>query len=552
MIRRRLAAAVLFSVVALASATAVGIGSSAASAASPIQASTFVPQAFSSMAVDPADHLVFASTPTNGSVVVFDFAGNVAATITGISPSTSVTYGSNCCPNSIVYAQGRIFVTSTANGTVDEINPQTLTLTGAIASGLNSPYYLVYTAGYLWTTSGGFWPPPTLERIDPSTGATTSFGGVSLEGAGLFADASVPNTVFSFDPTFSPLSVNRIDVSVTPTVTASALEDNPVAISNVLDIAVSPDGQHFVPAGGAPYQFDEFNTSNLANDGLDYPANPYPTAVAMTGARSGLFAGGMNGFANPDLVVYGLDRPADQILSYQFGANSEVLPRGLAFSPDGTTLFAVSSTSGTSGFDFNVLALGGSSTSTTLSASPTTTTYGSPVTLTASVASSDGSGNVQFFANGTALPGCAAVALNASDAAACTTTGLAGGTDSVTADYSGDGASFASGSAPVVITVNPAPTSLKAQPAVVAGKHPSVLTLSATLLTASNPVAGQLITMMAGKVLVCSAVTNASGVASCNGASQVLAVLANKGYTATFAGNSDYQPSSSKGGIVRG
>ena len=40
-------------------------------------------------------------------------------------------------------------------------------------------------------------------------------------------------------------------------------------------MAVSPDGTHVVPAGGAPYEFDELNASNLGATGVVYPANPY-------------------------------------------------------------------------------------------------------------------------------------------------------------------------------------------------------------------------------------------------------------------------------------
>ena len=86
----------------------------------------------------------------------------------------------------------------------------------------------------------------------------------------------------------------------------------------------------------AAYEFDELATSNLAASGVVYPANPYPTAVAMTSANGGLFAGGMNGIYNPDIVEYRLDDPSQKIATYDFGTTSAtVVPGGLAFIPTG-------------------------------------------------------------------------------------------------------------------------------------------------------------------------------------------------------------------------
>ena len=120
---------------------------------------------------------------------------------------------------------------------------------------------------------------------------------------------------------------------------------NTSSISNVNDVVISPDGSQLVPAGGAPYQFDGLNTSNLENSGLVYPANPYPSAVAVTSANGGLFAGGLSGSYGPDVLVYSLDDPSDVLLSYQFpttidsSGNDVALARGVSFSPDGDLLF---------------------------------------------------------------------------------------------------------------------------------------------------------------------------------------------------------------------
>ena len=74
------------------------------------------------MAVDPVDDLVFVSTPGNGSVEVLDFSGNIVDTINGfgLSPSDEA--------NSIAFADGSIYMTDTTNGTVDRIDPSTMSV----------------------------------------------------------------------------------------------------------------------------------------------------------------------------------------------------------------------------------------------------------------------------------------------------------------------------------------------------------------------------------------------------------------------------------------
>ena len=82
--------------------------------------------------------------------------------------------------------------------------------------------------------------------------------------------------------------------------------------------------------------------SDLTGSGVVYPANPYPTAVAITAANGGLFAGGMNGLNGNDIVEYRLENPSQRIATYDFGTSSAtVAPKGLAFNPNGLKLFAV-------------------------------------------------------------------------------------------------------------------------------------------------------------------------------------------------------------------
>ncbi len=294
--------------------------------------------AFSSMAIDPVNDHVFVSLPTNGIVEVLDFSGNIIDTITGFGTRYDVTNQDN----DIIYADNAIYMTDTANGTIDRIDPSTMAVT-VLATGLVLPLDLVYSAGSLWAGSGAY-APSTLEGIDITTGAVTSYPNVPLAGSGLIAGAGLPDTIFSYNAQDNPLVISRIDVELTPTVTATQDElgvGSTPAIGTVRDIAVSPDGSHLVPA--AVSNLVELNTSNLLGDGVVYPVNFSPTADAITSAKGGLLAAGLSGDAISSslysAVVYRLGNPSDQLLSIPLPG----LPvyRGVAFSPDGNLLFVV-------------------------------------------------------------------------------------------------------------------------------------------------------------------------------------------------------------------
>src|SRR5579863_1910210 len=102
-------------------------------------------------------------------------------------------------------------------------------------------------------------------------------------------------------------------------------------------------------------------------------------------------------------------------------------------------------------------------TTTSLTSSPNPSTFGSPVTLTATVAPASATGSVQLF-NGSALLGTVNLA---SGKAQLTVANLPAGTDSLTAGYSGDAANAPSASSTILQTVNKAnsTTKLSASPA---------------------------------------------------------------------------------------
>lgn len=184
---------------------------------------------------------------------------------------------------------------------------------------------------------------------------------------------------------------------------------------------------------------------------------------------------------------------------------------------------------------------------TTVTSSLSPSVFGRPVTFTAVVMLPAGgpeppTGTVRFT-DGPSLLGTAAVSAGK---AVLTTDALHGGAHTVIATYGGD-LDVASSTGSVTQRIDPEPTHLVASPVALAGFQ-----LSATLTQADTgaSVAGRTVVMSVAGEVVCRAVTGDTGTATCNGFSGALEILFHKGYTARFAGDADYRPSSDQGGIL--
>ena len=97
------------------------------------------------------------------------------------------------------------------------------------------------------------------------------------------------------------------------------------------------------------------------------------------------------------------------------------------------------------------------------------------------------------------------------------------------------------------------PTSLAAKPALLS-LNPLGLALfepSATLKKAGAPFAGQTVLFSVKGKAICSATSDAQGVARCSGFAKLLDLTLNGGYDARYAGTQDVLPSSAKGALIK-
>ena len=168
-----------------------------------------------------------------------------------------------------------------------------------------------------------------------------------------------------------------------------------------------------------------------------------------------------------------------------------------------------------------------------------TVTFTATVTATAP-ASGTRTGVVAFQDSGVAIAGCAAQVLAAAGTATCATNGLAAGTHTVTAVYSGDGNFTTSTSAPLTQTVVSTTTT-----AVTSSANPSVFgqVIQYTATVAGGLAVTGTITFRDGGVNIagCVAVVMIAGSAACN----VSPTVASHKITAVYSGDASNAASTS-------
>jgi hypothetical protein len=198
-------------------------------------------------------------------------------------------------------------------------------------------------------------------------------------------------------------------------------------------------------------------------------------------------------------------------------------------------------------------------TTTTLTASTTSPTYGQSVALTATVAPADGAlgapgGTVSFVDGSTTLATVpVAPGPGATGTASLTLGTLGGGAHSITAVYSGTSSFAAGSSAPATVTVAKRATTIHAEAAVVR-LLPLGLPLGqlrVTLTAGGAPVGGAPVVFRVGGATVCTTTTDGAGVASCSASHLLVQLILFNGYTASFAGDANRLPSAAQGVVLK-
>lgn len=203
-------------------------------------------------------------------------------------------------------------------------------------------------------------------------------------------------------------------------------------------------------------------------------------------------------------------------------------------------------------------------TTTSLTVADSSVTYGDDVVLIAAVTAAHGRygapiGSVTFFADGQPVGTLAVAPITEGPSDGLTSLAtlrigsLPAGTHELRAVYDATDLFDGSSSALVDVTVAKRATTTQAAAAVVSLSPLGIPLgqLRATVSAGGGPLAGVPVEFKVGTKVVCTTVTNGSGVATCNAASQLLALVLSGGYTATFGGDANHLSSTARGVILK-
>ena len=185
----------------------------------------------------------------------------------------------------------------------------------------------------------------------------------------------------------------------------------------------------------------------------------------------------------------------------------------------------------------------------TLTTPAATTTYGSAITLTATlkVTGTLPSGGITFK-NGSAALGSSSLNTNGIAILTVAAPGLPGGSDSVTATYAGNSDFAATTSAPLTVTVTPQTPTLTLSTPATSLPYGSAVTFTASLKVNGAAPTGN-ITFNSGSTALGSVASDSNGVATLTVAAPGLPVGSDS-VTASYAGDSDYAAVTSAAVVV--
>jgi hypothetical protein len=317
-------------------AATVGVAGSAGWPAAPAEAATTSVQlpisTYSHMLIDPVHHHIFVTGgSSSSSILVTDYSGNTVATIPNETGATGLALSSD---GSTVYAA------LDGGDAISAISTSTLTETTRYATGTGiEPVYVAYTSGNIWFGYGGA-TQGGIGSVDPSTGAVTlnatNDPSNSWYAAPILA-ASPDGELAAGEPGQSPDQLATYDVS-SGTATVLAPEQFEQSAGNLQSMQITPDGSDLVTASGYPYYQQIYSVSTLSSEG-EYPTTAYPNSVSISG--DGTVAAGTDAGSNEVFVFApGGSTPLN---TYDFGSNW-LAADGVALTPDGSELFAITAT----------------------------------------------------------------------------------------------------------------------------------------------------------------------------------------------------------------
>ncbi|MFJ7781151.1 YncE family protein [Streptomyces albidoflavus] len=301
---------------------------------------TELPYAYhSDLETDARHQRLYISDRVTGSVLVTDFDGQVVRKLDGLPGAADLALSKDNRTLYVALADGDAVVALDTATYRQKARYPTGEGTG--------PAQIALTGGKLWFSHGENWES-SIGSLD--LGGSKPVVRLNLTPEGywggpprLTASPAAPGKLVAGEQYMSNAGVTVYDVgSGTPKPLVA--QDNPGDLGALTGLALTPDGKSLLATGGYPYHHLSLDLDSLKVDHI-YPTVAYPTASAVS-AR-GAVAAGVNNSWGEDVYLFrqGESEPY-RVVDFDPGTGSYLRPNGLAWSPDGTRLFAVTGTDG--------------------------------------------------------------------------------------------------------------------------------------------------------------------------------------------------------------
>ncbi|WP_046496309.1 hypothetical protein [Streptomyces odonnellii] len=319
------ALAVLFSSAALVAGTA-GPAAADSSKVLPVQSA-------GDIVVDGVHKKVFVSDPTSDKIVATDYTGTVLGTVTGLPG----VHGLALSPDS-----GQLYAAVTGEDRIVSVDTGTYEATTSYAlDGADAPADLEVVDGRIWFGYGANLGSLDISGAEPVV-KLRQRSDVDVDGTVLLgADPAVPGVL----AVGGSNALGVYDVSAE----GATLRGETRMENTVKQIDLTPDGTKVLTSwnDASPYGLAAYSATDLTPLG-GYPTGAYPNAVAI--APDGTIAGGSDSSYDPDVHIFkpGSTKPVRQYDFPNTGNTSGadlLAPGALAWAPDGSRVFAVSSNS---------------------------------------------------------------------------------------------------------------------------------------------------------------------------------------------------------------
>jgi hypothetical protein len=361
------AAAISAAVLALA---LIGGGSASASSVLPLTG-------YSHMVVDAASgHVFVTGKSTDSAIAVMNTDGTPDGTITGETGA-----------GGMVLSGATLYVARCGANAIDEIDTTSLTKTGSFTAAVGGTCDLALAGGRLWYSTAA----QELTSVSLDSSHTQIDSGIDRAGM-IFATTPVhPDWLLVGQHGISSPPVILEDVTNPASVTM--IGQTP-GVENVNDLAVTPDGSTLLLAVAPDSHISTFALPSM-EPSMVYPTDVSPNSLAVSPSGAKI-AGGSYSTTSTDVWIFNTGNTTPQAKT-DFGSAETLLPRGLAFSPDGAHVYAISSaTSGAPTFRvLSTVTLPPGS--ITIKRSVGHVVYGKGVTLTAHLATSTTSRSVTIY-----------------------------------------------------------------------------------------------------------------------------------------------------------